>query len=185
MTRQSKPSIARERPPQRHISYTLYIRRHRKINILTMQLEMESFHSINGLLKVVEFLLAYTILLMARLGGRSHYYYEPYEFGTSGTAFFVVGVLLAYCIILPGEILTYCLGAHLTILELFLSGIGGILYGIAGGFTIYNAHHFSGKYYDIGTAIGSLCIIMAIAMIADFLVGLKNTKVTVIQTRTL
>ncbi|XP_040577478.1 uncharacterized protein [Lepeophtheirus salmonis] len=150
-----------------------------------MELSMESFNSINGLLKVAEFILAYTLMIMARLGGRSHYYYEPYEFGSEGAQFFVVGVLLAFCIILPGEILTYFFGAHLSLLEIFLSAIGAALYTIAGAITLYNSRSFHGKYYDIGVAIGSLCIIMAIAMIVDFLVALKNTKITVIQTRTL
>ena len=58
--------------------------------------------------------------------------------------------------------------------------MGGVLFVLTGTFTFMEAR----KYYDNDTemALGILCIITGAIFLIDFLVSVRNSRVTVIRT---
>ena len=137
-----------------------------------------------GILKILEIVFVFACLFMCRFGGER-----------SGTIFFVgannygehflaVGIFVGYAIIVPAVLITYLMGANLTFLELFVNLIGAILYITVG---VLCMTHYKGAYghnHKMGIALGIMSIIAGVLFLIDFLFAIKNTRITIIQTRT-
>ena len=103
--------------------------------------------------------------------------------GTNSDNFLAYGTFVGFAIIVPAILLTYLLGANLTILELVIDVIGFALFLAAGIISIINHKDRYGHNHSMGLAIGILSIVTAIVFILDFIFAMKNTRITVIQTR--
>ena len=64
--------------------------------------------------------------------------------------------------------------------ELFINLIGGILFIITGAFTIKDAQRYN--HQEAEMALGCLCVITGIIFLIDFIVSVRNSRVTVVRT---
>lgn len=129
-----------------------------------------------GLLKILEIVLVLICLLMCRFGGRDMY---PLAIGDNNDNFLAYGTLVGFAIIVPAILFTYLLGANLTILELMTDVVGFALFLAVGIISVNKKYN-----ENMLTALGAMCIITAAVFLIDFLWAMKNTKFTVIHTRT-
>ena len=76
-----------------------------------------------GILKVVEIVLVLIVLMVARFShhGKDMNMFGP---GNADNSFLGQGISVGYAIIVPSVLVTYLLGANLSILELFINFIG-------------------------------------------------------------
>lgn len=132
-----------------------------------------------GLLKILELVLVLICLLLSRFGHKG----DPLDFGNSDHDYLGIGIVVGYSIIVPSVFFTYLLGANLTFLELFINLIGGVLFITSGALTIQN-NQYSRYDRTSGMALGCLLVATGIVFLIDFLFAIKNTRITVIQTRT-
>jgi len=131
-----------------------------------------------GLLKILEIVLVFIVLMIARFGGPKG---SPISFGGYDDNFLGQGTVVGYAIIVPAVLLTYLMGSNLSILELFINLVGGVLFIAVGAITVQNyKNQYNG---NTGMAMGVLCIVTGIVFLVDFLFAIKNTKFTVVQTR--
>lgn len=126
--------------------------------------------------------------------------------GSESDQFLAVGTFVGYAIIVPSVLVTYLLGANLTILvridcnflrestsiyqcprklpqELFINLVGAILF-IASG-VLCLSYHNNRTNDTLGMVLGILAISTGVVFLIDFLLAIKNTRVTIIQTRTI
>ena len=73
------------------------------------------------------------LLLIIRFGGHSH---SALAFGTVNNNFFCQGTIVGFSIILPAVLVTYLLGGNVSILELVINLLGGVLFLILGGLAL-------------------------------------------------
>merc|ERR1712038_1936085 len=100
--------------------------------------------------------------------------------GDYNMKFLGIGTVVGYAIIVPSILCTYLMGANLTFLELFINLIGGILFIITGAFTIKDAQRYN--HQEAEMALGCLCVITGIIFLIDFIVSVRNSRVTVVRT---
>eukprot|EP00095_Tigriopus_kingsejongensis_P011345 maker-scaffold383_size189472-snap-gene-0.33 protein:Tk11345 transcript:maker-scaffold383_size189472-snap-gene-0.33-mRNA-1 annotation:"conserved hypothetical protein" len=131
-----------------------------------------------GLLKILEIVLILLCLIFLRIGNEGY----PFKIGDDGDHFLAVGTFVGYAIIVPSILITYLLGANLTILELFINLIGATLFFTTGALSLVNNKNYGGNRYTMGLIIGILSIAAGVVFLIDFLFAIKNTRVTVIQT---
>ena len=74
-----------------------------------------------GILKIVEIVLVLIVLMVARFSKHKHHMFGPYN---EDNSFLGQGISVGYAIIVPSVLVTYLLGANLSILELFINFIG-------------------------------------------------------------
>jgi len=132
-----------------------------------------------GLLKILEIVLVFICLLLARFGGDSNLKH----FGGIDNDFLGIGTVVGYAIIVPAVLISYLIGSNLSILELFINLVGGILFIAVGAVTIQYYTAFRRKD-STGIALGVIAIITGIVFLIDFIFAFKNTRITVVQTRT-
>lgn len=132
-----------------------------------------------GILKILEIIFVLIVLLLARFGGDQG---NPKYFGSQDDNFLGIGTVVGYAIIVPAVLLTYLMGSNLSILELFINLVGGILFIAVGAITVqtYTAYRYKDS---TGIALGSLAIVTGILFLIDFAFAIKNTRFTVVQTR--
>ena len=126
--------------------------------------------TINGIFKIVEFVLVLIVLLIARFGDEGH----VISWGSSNYTFLGIGTSVGFAIIVPAIILTYLLGATPSVLEFIINLIGGILF-ISMGATLV-------EYGNIQAVVGGLAITVGIVFLADFVYLCVTTRFTVIHT---
>ena len=127
--------------------------------------------TINGIFKIVEFVLIFIVLLIARFGDEG----KPISWGSSWNITFLgIGASVGFAIIVPAIILTYLLGATPSVLEFIINLIGGILF-ISTGATVV-------EYGNIQSVVGGLAITVGIVFLADFVYLCVTTRFTVIHT---
>eukprot|EP00093_Oithona_nana_P006239 06239.XXX_25198_26442_1 [CDS] Oithona nana genome sequencing. len=133
-----------------------------------------------GILKIFEFVLVFICLMLARFGNDGDIMrFARNSFGSDLT-FMGIGTLVGYAIIVPSILCTYLMGANLTFLELFINFVGGILFILTGTFTFVEAR--KGYKNDAEMALGILCIIAGVIFLVDFIVSVRNSRVTVVRT---
>merc|ERR1711915_613014 len=132
-----------------------------------------------GILKILEIVLVLVILMICRFGNDGH----RKTWGSDDDDFLGQGTTVGYAIIVPAVLLTYLLGANLSILELFINFVGGILFIIIGALAIsyYQNHHYSAR--ATGISMGVLAIITGVVFFIDLFFAIKNTRFNVVQTR--
>ena len=126
--------------------------------------------TINGIFKIVEFVLVLIVLLIARFGDEGNII----SWGSSNYSFLGIGTSVGFAIIVPAIILTYLLGATPSVLEFIINLVGGILF-ISMGATLV-------EYSGIQSVVGGLAITVGIVFLADFVYLCVTTRFTVIQT---
>ena len=128
-----------------------------------------------GILKIVETVLVLIVLMVARFGKRDYHIFRPFN---EDNSFLGQGISVGYAIIVPSVLVTYLLGANLSILEWFINLIGGLLFIIVGAVTIacWSKYLSSTNGYSAGMALGSICIITGIVFIIDFAFSIKNFR---------
>ncbi|TRY67493.1 hypothetical protein TCAL_03750 [Tigriopus californicus] len=131
-----------------------------------------------GLLKILEIVFIILCLIFCRFGDEGY----PFKIGAEGAHFLAVGTYVGYAIIVPAILVTYLLGANLTILELFINLLGAILFITIGALSLVNHRYDRGSRYTMGLVLGILSIAAGVVFFIDFLFAIKNTRVTVIQT---
>jgi len=144
---------------------------------MTFTLNTSVLRTPTGILKIVEIVFVMIVLMLARFGNDGH----PKQFGSADDTFLGQGTCVGYAIIVPCVLITYLLGANLSILELFINLIGGILFIAVGAVTISFWQNRYGN--STGMAMGVLSIITGIVFLIDFVFAIKNTRFTVVQTR--
>ena len=84
--------------------------------------------------------------MICRFGNDGH----RKTWGSDDDDFLGQGTTVGYAIIVPAVLLTYLLGANLSILELFINFVGGILFIIIGALAIsyYQNHHCKLMHYS-------------------------------------
>ena len=134
--------------------------------------------------------------MICRFGNDGH----RKTWGSDDDDFLGQGTTVGYAIIVPAVLITYLLGANLSILELFINLVGGILFIAVGALAIsYYQHQRCKLYYfyiltvfiiiisddgrATGIAMGVLAIITGIVFLIDFIFAIKNTRFSVTQTR--
>jgi len=132
-----------------------------------------------GILKILEIIFVFVVLMLARFGGDRG---TIKHFGSVDDDFLGIGTCVGYAIIVPAVLITYLMGSNLSILELFINLVGGILFIAVGAITIqrYNSYRYKDS---TGMALGSLAIVTGIIFLIDFAFAIKNTRFTVVQTR--
>ena len=139
--------------------------------------------------------LVLIVLMICRFGNDGH----RKTWGSDDHDFLGQGTTVGYAIIVPAVLLTYLLGANLSILELFINFIGGILFIAIGALAIsyYQHHRCKLTFYKqlsfilfisddgraTGIAMGVLAIITGIVFLIDLFFAIKNTRFIVVQTR--
>ena len=127
--------------------------------------------TVNGIFKIVEFVLVLIVLLIARFGREG----DPISWGsTHNYTFLGIGTTVGFAIIVPAIVLTYLLGATPSVLEFIINLIGGILF-ISMGSTLV-------EYGNIQLVVGVLAIAVGIVFLADFVYLCVTTRFTVIHT---
>ena len=129
--------------------------------------------TINGMLKILEFVLVFIVLMLARFGGQNGF---MISWGSNNYTFLGIGSSVGYAIIIPAIVLSYLLGATPSILEFIINLVGGVLF-ISMGATLVD-------YADIQAVVGGLAITVGIVFLADFIYLCVTTKFTVYQTTT-
>ena len=127
--------------------------------------------TVNGIFKIVEFVLVLIVLFVSRFGGDN---FGMMVWGTHNYTFLGVGTTVGFAIIVPAIILTYLLGATPSVLEIIINLVGGILF-ISVGSTVVD-------YQNIHAVVGGLAIIVGIVFLADFVYLCVTTRFTVIHT---
>jgi len=133
-----------------------------------------------GLLKILEMILVFIVLMLARFSGPTGSF--KYFGGTDAT-FLGLGTVVGYAIIVPAVLFTYLMGSNLSILELFINFVGGVLFIAIGSVAIQTYTGYRAQSDHAGVAMGVLSIMTGIVFLIDFLFAIKNTKFTVVQTR--
>ncbi|XP_023322659.1 uncharacterized protein LOC111697022 [Eurytemora carolleeae] len=100
-------------------------------------------------------------------------------FGTVDDNFLGTGVVVGFAIIVPACLLSYILGANISLLEIFINLVGGVLYVAVGAVTI-QTYTYSGysDHDSTGIALGALAIVTGCIFLVDFLFVVKDTKFT-------
>ena len=127
--------------------------------------------TVPGILKILEFILTFIVLLVARFGGHDGH---MLNWGGNNTTFLGIGTCVGYAIIVPAIVLTYLLGASPSVLEFIINLVGGILF-ISMGSTV-------SSYDGIYGALGGMAIVTGIVFLIDFCYLCITTKITVVQT---
>ena len=85
------------------------------------------------------------LLLIIRFGGRN---YSPLVLGSTSDSFLCQGTVVGFTIIIPAILVTHLLGGNVSILELVINLVGGVLFLVVGGLAIsYNARAASELLY--------------------------------------
>ena len=129
--------------------------------------------TINGMLKILEFVLVFIVLMLARFGGQNGF---MISWGSNNYTFLGIGSSVGYAIIIPAIVLSYLLGATPSILEFIINLVGGVLF-ISMGATLVD-------YADIQAVVGGLAITVGIVFLADFIYLCVTSRFTIIQTTT-
>eukprot|EP00092_Neocalanus_flemingeri_P027514 GFUD01029848.1.p1 GENE.GFUD01029848.1~~GFUD01029848.1.p1 ORF type:complete len:162 (+),score=31.10 GFUD01029848.1:37-486(+) len=132
-----------------------------------------------GILKILEIVLVLIVLMICRFGNDGH----RKTWGSDDDDFLGQGTTVGYAIIVPAVLLTYLLGANLSILELFINFVGGVLFIAVGALAISYYQHYRYDGRATGIAMGVLAIITGIVFLIDFIFAIKNTRFSVVQTR--
>ena len=83
---------------------------------------------------------------MIRFGGGN---YAPTGFATVNAAFLATGTIVGFAIIIPAVLVTYLLGGSVSILELIINLIGGVLFLLVGGLAISHNTRIESKLQNI------------------------------------
>ena len=73
------------------------------------------------------------LLLIIRFGGSNH---SALSLGSVNDSFVGQGTVVGFAIIVPAVLVTYLLGGNVSILELVINFIGGVLFLVVGGLAI-------------------------------------------------
>ena len=130
--------------------------------------------TINGMLKILEFVLVFIVLMLARFGGQNGF---MISWGSTNYTFLGIGSSVGYAIIIPAIVLSYLLGATPSVLEFIINLVGGVLF-ISMGATLVPMD------FPIQAIVGGLAITLGIVFLADFIYLCVTTKFTVYQTTT-
>ena len=82
------------------------------------------------------------LLLIIRFGGSKHH---ALILGSVNDSFLGQGTVVGYAIIVPAVLITYLLGGNVSILELVINLIGGVLFLVVGGLSIENNGQLASK----------------------------------------
>ena len=131
--------------------------------------------TIPGIFKIVEFALALTILLIARLGIQEGQYKRTVHWGGDADLEYLgIGTFVGFAIIIPAILLTYLLGSIPATLEYIINLVGGVLYIAVGACIVDN-----GKTSKI---VGALAIVLGIIFLLDLIYLCVTTRFTVFHT---
>merc|ERR550519_908940 len=92
-----------------------------------------------GVLKMLEIVLVLIVLMVCRFGDDG----QRKTWGSDDQDFLGQGTTVGYAIIVPAILITYLLGANLSILELFINFVGGVLFVAVGAVTIAFWNNYS------------------------------------------
>ena len=98
---------------------------------------------IDSLVIVLLQVLVLIVLMICRFGNDGH----RKTWGSDDDDFLGQGTTVGYAIIVPAVLITYLLGANLSILELFINLVGGILFIAVGALAISYYQHQRCKIY--------------------------------------
>lgn len=139
-----------------------------------MAVNLNALKTEHGVLKIIEWALVLTTLLIARLGLEN----ANATFGGG-----IDGVWLGYVtvggfnIIMPITVLGVVLGDQVPWrMEVLFGLMGGILFCTVGGLTIHAHHGEGGSDRNCGLALGSLALASGIVLLADATVIGKKYK---------
>merc|ERR1711915_981138 len=128
--------------------------------------------TINGILKIAECVCILILLLIIRFGGSN---YTALSLGSVNNSFVGQGTIVGFSIILPAVLLTYLLGGSVSVLELVINLVGGIMFLVVGGLAIsHNAVVANGSLF----AVGMFSIVTGFIFLGDLAWLVKNTKFT-------
>eukprot|EP00092_Neocalanus_flemingeri_P043879 GFUD01048499.1.p1 GENE.GFUD01048499.1~~GFUD01048499.1.p1 ORF type:complete len:177 (+),score=35.16 GFUD01048499.1:171-701(+) len=134
------------------------------------------FCSLQGILRLLELLLVFIVLILARVG----YEGNQLTFGSPDANFIGIGASVGLIFILLALLVCHLVG-HLppTLLEVLVNLVGAILLLSAGSLAI--VFHNQRNYQDsqAGLALGSLTIIAGVVFAIDFLLSVRHLKITI------
>ena len=128
------------------------------------------FKTILGILKIIECILIFVVLMIARFAGNNG---SMVSWGNTNATFLGVGTCVGYAIIVPSIIICYLLGTNPSLLEFIINLLGGILF-ISTGATIVGLG-------GISSVLGSFAIILGIVFVGDFCYLCTTRKFTTKQ----
>ena len=73
------------------------------------------------------------LLLIIRFGGSNH---SALTLGSVNDTFLGQGTVVGFAIIVPAVLVTYLLGGNVSVLELIINLVGGVLFLVVGGLAI-------------------------------------------------
>lgn len=120
-----------------------------------------------GLLKIVECVFIFVVLMIARFAGKTG---SMVSWGNANATFLGVGTCVGYAIIVPAIIISHLLGSNPSLLEFIINLMGGILFTCTGA-TIVGLG-------GISSVLGSFAIILGIVFVGDFCYLCTMTKIT-------
>eukprot|EP00092_Neocalanus_flemingeri_P096412 GFUD01122729.1.p1 GENE.GFUD01122729.1~~GFUD01122729.1.p1 ORF type:complete len:144 (-),score=27.85 GFUD01122729.1:119-550(-) len=142
-----------------------------------IKLNTDFLRTVNGILKIAEFVLILILLMIIRFGGANH---SALSLGSVNDSFLGQGTVVGYAIIVPAIVVTYLLGGNVSILEMVINLIGGVLFLVVGGLAIaHNGRIANGSLF----AVGMLSVVTGLVFLADLGWLVKHTKFS-FQTRT-
>eukprot|EP00090_Calanus_glacialis_P019829 TRINITY_DN30400_c0_g1_i1.p1 TRINITY_DN30400_c0_g1~~TRINITY_DN30400_c0_g1_i1.p1 ORF type:complete len:148 (-),score=32.27 TRINITY_DN30400_c0_g1_i1:95-538(-) len=139
-----------------------------------IQLNTSFLRTVNGILKIAECVCIFILLLIIRFGGSN---YSALSLGSVNNSFVGQGTVVGFAIIVPAILVTYLLGGSVSILELVINLVGGLLFLVVGGLAIaHNGQAANGSLF----AVGMFSIVTGLVFLADLGWLIKNTKFTFI-----
>ena len=148
---------------------------------MSFSLKAAYISTIPGMLKITEFLLVLIVVFTVRFGSGGHVigiekvgdntytWYKELE----GITFFVTGASFGFAVIIPAIIISYLLGASITIFEFIINLMGSIFFVSMGGAVFGKIDDYEMANHDdfpkeVG-AVGVLSIILGILFVVDFI----------------
>jgi len=114
------------------------------------------------------------LLLIIRFGGSNH---SALTLGSVNDTFLGQGTVVGFAIIVPAVLVTYLLGGNVSVLELIINLVGGVLFLVVGGLAIsHNARIANGSLF----AVGMFSIVTGLVFLVDLAWLYKNTQFTFI-----
>eukprot|EP00092_Neocalanus_flemingeri_P027607 GFUD01029956.1.p1 GENE.GFUD01029956.1~~GFUD01029956.1.p1 ORF type:complete len:179 (+),score=38.85 GFUD01029956.1:402-938(+) len=139
------------------------------------------FCSLQGILRLLELLLVFIVLILARVGYKGN----QLTFGSPDANFIGIGASVGLTFILLAFVVCHLVG-HLppTLLEVLVNLVGAILLLTAGSLAIafHSPRYDQYNYYkdsQAGLAMGIIAIIAGVVFAIDFLLSLRHLKISI------
>ena len=122
----------------------------------SIELNTGFIKTVPGILKLLECLVVFIVLLIARFGDDG----SNVTWGNEDKRFLGIGSSVGYAIIVPSLILSYLLGAIPTIFEFIINLVGFILFTAMGATMVTKG--------DMEAVVGGIAIALGILFLVDF-----------------